>query len=256
MARGGGPTVAVTRTRSPTIAVSFSRRADRAPVTRLDRARRAFAGGGLDRFHGRIAAAGFASGEQTVVGAWHASPLGSFADVMWVRPDGHRVLLAPSHGVAAYVGSLYAFDEVRVVEVSGTATAAGLDVHAGPVRVSLTAGPRTWRSWVFAARPRPLRRSPAWIGVEDRLVGPLGTVLLGGAPGVRLAGDTPGGRREWYSIDDHRPLVDGRVEVDGADGGTLTSLRPGLGVGLSDFPSAPAIVTLTTLIEPAPAGAD
>ena len=205
----------------------------------------------LDRFHGRITAAAFASGEQLVIGAWHGSPFGPFADVMWVRPDGHRVLLAPSDEIAGYVGSLYAFDEVRVVPVIGRATATSVAVDAGPVEVRLTAGPRTWRSWVFAARPRRLRRWPGWIEFEDRLVGPLGSFLLGGAPGVRLAGRTPGGVREWYSIDDHRPVVAGALRIDGVDAGVLSELRPGLGVGLSDFPDAPASVTLTTLIEPA-----
>jgi hypothetical protein len=212
--------------------------------------RHAVTGDGLDRFHGRIAAAGFATGEQVVVGAWHTSPLGPIADVMWVRPSGHRILLAPSDAVAAYIGSLYAFDEVRVTPVSGRVTATRVEVHAGDLALRLDAGPRTWRSWVFAARPRLLRRAPAWIALENRLVGPFGTLLLGGAEGVRLTGITPGGRREWYSIDDHRPLPDGTLRVAGDDAGPLAPLRPGLGVGLSDFPAAPALVTLTTLIEP------
>lgn len=185
-----------------------------------------------------------------VVGAWHASPLGPLADVMWVDPDGHRVLLAPTDAVADYVGGLYAFDEVRLVPVTGRVDARSVHLRAGPLQLCLAAGARTWRSWVFALRPRRLRRSPAWIAVEDRLVAPLGPLLLGGAPGVRLAGPTPGGRHEWYSIDDHRHLASGHLVVDDEDAGVLAPLRAGLGVGLSDFPTAAALVTLTTLIEP------
>ena len=205
----------------------------------------------LDRFEGMIAAGGFASGEQTVVGLWRDSPLGSFVDVMWFRPDGHRVLLAPNEAVADYVSTVYDFDEVRAVAVRGGWTGEAVDVEAGPVHVQLVAGHRNWRSWLFGARPRFLRRQRWWIELEDRLVAPLGDPLLGGAEGVALSGTTSSGRREWYSIDDHRWIVRGRLTVDGDDAGELTELRPGLRVGVSDFPTRPALVNVVTLIESA-----
>ena len=180
---------------------------------------------------------------------WGRSPLGSFVDVMWVRPDGERVLLAPSREVRDYVGGVYAFDREEVVAVRGGWDGHRVEVTAGPVHVRLDPSRRDWRSWVFALRPRPLRRSPAWLNVEDRLVGPLGWLLLGGAAGVRVSGLTPGGRREWYSTDDYRRVADGSLEVDGRDAGVLTDLRPDLGVGLSAFPTRPAFVQLVTLIE-------
>jgi hypothetical protein len=204
----------------------------------------------LQRFSGMIGAAGFGSGEQVVVGAWRRSPLGSFVDVMWVRPSGERVLLAPRPEVEGYVSSLYTFERTEVVAVTGGWTGDRLEVRAGPLHLTLHPGPRDWRSWLFAARPRPLRRSPAWLGLEDRLVAPLGGLLLGGTDGVRLAGRAPGGQREWYGIDDYRPLVRGRLEVDGADAGPLTDLRADLGVGLSAFPTRPALAYVETLVEP------
>jgi hypothetical protein len=219
----------------------------RGPSTRLGRQ---LTGRGLDRFVGAIAAGGFASGDQVVVGLWHASPIGPFADVMWVRPDGERVLLAPRREVRGLVTSLYAFDEARVVPVSGGWDGTGIDLAAGPLHLRLVPAARGWDSWVFAARPGPLRRSPAWIALEDRLVGPLGGMLLDGAEGVALTGVTPGGAREWYSITDRRPLRSGTLVVGRAHAGDLRPLRPGLGVGLSDFPSQPALVHVTTLIEP------
>lgn len=203
----------------------------------------------LERFVGRIAAAGHPGGDQLVVGAWHATPVGPFADVMWVRRDGHRTLLAPHQAAADEITVLYRFDTVRIVPVTGRVDATSVTVDAGPVRLRLAAGPRRWASWVFAARPKALRQRPGWIALEDRLVEPLGPLLLGGAPGVRLTGTTPTGRREWYSVDDHRDLVAGTVAVDG-DEGRLARLRPDLGVGLSAFPTRPALVTLTTLIAP------
>ncbi|MTV23824.1 hypothetical protein FTX61_00075 [Nitriliruptoraceae bacterium ZYF776] len=211
---------------------------------------------GLDRWSGRIAAAGWSSGHQTVVGMWHATPLDRpVVDVMWVDPDGRRTLLAPSTAAATAIADLYAFDAVRVVAIRGGADADRVHVEAGPLTVDLQLAPRDWRSWLFATRPRALRRSPAWIAVEDRLVPWLAGPLLGGAPGVRLAGPTPGGRHEWYGIDDYRPVRTGALTVEGRPAGTLGPLRQGLGVGLSDFPTHPALCHVTTLIEaPGPDG--
>jgi hypothetical protein len=66
------------------------------------------------RFDGFIAGLGTAAGLRAVVGRWLRSPLGSFTDVMVELPDGHRVLLAPSADVAAFVAGTYIFDEVHV----------------------------------------------------------------------------------------------------------------------------------------------
>jgi hypothetical protein len=125
-----------------------------------------------------------------------------------------------------------------------------VEVEAGPLTVRLHAGARDWRSWLFAARPRLLRRSPAWLSLEDALVEPLGGRLLGGVDGVHLAGRAPGGQREWYGIDDYRPLTAASVSVEGGDVGHLAPLRPHLGVGRSSFPTVPAWFAVTTLIEP------
>ncbi len=48
------------------------------------------------RFEGYIAGLGSTSGTRLVVGCWERSPLGAFADLMIERPDGHRLLIAPS----------------------------------------------------------------------------------------------------------------------------------------------------------------
>lgn len=204
---------------------------------------------GLQRFTGMIAAGGFAGGEQVVVGLWRASPLGPFVDVMWVRPDGERVLLAPSDPVRRYVAELYTFERTAVAPVHGGWNGQHVSVSAGPLELELHPAARDWRSWLFAARPRPLRRSPAWLTVEGRLVAPLGGLLLGGVDGVRLAGTAPGGQREWYGIDDYRALRSGSLQVDGVDAGPLTALRADLGVGMSAFPTQPALVNVVTLVE-------
>jgi len=156
-----------------------------------------------DLFEGCIAGGGFASGHAVIIGAWRTSPFGTFVDVMWRRPDGERVLLAPTPSVASYV----------------------------------------------ALRPRFLRRRPWWIRVEDRLARPVVGLLIGGGQGVRAAGIAPGGQREYYSVDDYRRVVAGELSVDGRDAGTLGPLPADLGVGLSAFPTVPAVAYVGTIIE-------
>ena len=74
-------------------------------------------GSNLMIFRGRITSSGFESGDSLVIGDWIESPLGSFTNIMWSKPDGRRVLLSPSPEHADFVSSLYYFDEVVVTEI-------------------------------------------------------------------------------------------------------------------------------------------
>ena len=201
-----------------------------------------------ERFVGCISAAAFASGDAVVVGAWAASPLGRLVDVMWVRPDGRRVLLAPTPDAAEYIAGLYDFDDVRVVPVTGGWDGAATAVEAGPLRVRIVAGRRDARSWLFALRPTALLRRPAWVRLEDVLARPFVGRLIGGAAGVRATGVAPGGQRECYGARDYRPAVDARLRVDGRDAGAMHDLPADLGIGLSSFPTRPAVVHVITSI--------
>ncbi|WP_419554432.1 hypothetical protein [Candidatus Poriferisodalis sp.] len=65
----------------------------------------------METLRGSITSVGFASGHRFVIGDWPHSPIGPFADVMWARPDGKRVLLGEASATACIV-SVYPFDEV------------------------------------------------------------------------------------------------------------------------------------------------
>jgi hypothetical protein len=201
------------------------------------------------RFKGLIAGARFGPGENVVIGCWRRSPFGRAVDVMWVRPDGRRILLAPDARVADYISGLYAFDEVRTVPVRGGWDGRVVAVEAGPLRIHLEPGTRDWRSWLFAARPALLRRQPWWVAAEDRLARPVVGRIIGGGDGVRAAGVAPGGQREWYSVADYRPVATGELTLDGRGCGPLGALSPRLGVGLSSFPTQPAVVHVDVTVE-------
>ena len=71
----------------------------------------------MEIFTGRITSTGFSSGDRIVIGDWHDSPIGSFTNIMWAKPDGTRVLLSPSEKHAKYVSDLYNFESVEITDI-------------------------------------------------------------------------------------------------------------------------------------------
>jgi hypothetical protein len=193
------------------------------------------------RFEGAIAGMGTRAGVRVVVGHWAASPYGPVSDVMVERPDGHRLLLAPTPALARFVADTYAFDEVRVVPVTVTAGPDRWAVTAGPLELRFRLGRRGWRGWLLRAVPAPLARHPAWIALVD-----LPARLL---PGVRTRGTAGNGRREWYGVRDLRPIVALTARLDGHDLGPLAPVDPPVRFGFGSTPRHPALVRVTTTVE-------
>ena len=175
---------------------------------------------------GAISSCGFASGDRFVVGRWDRSPIGSTIDVMWARPDGTRVLLAPDQATADFVTSVYRFDEVRVVDITFDATADTLRLEAGPLRLHLAAGPAVL--W--------LPRRPLWFTrwVER----PFAYLLMR----VRTWGTSPTGVQEWYQAESCRFVRTASASIDGVDLGARAQLSPACGFGFSESPRWPSIV--------------
>jgi hypothetical protein len=208
-------------------------------------------------FDGHIMGASFASGDRIVAGRWFRSPFGAFADVMWCRPDGRRVLLAPDVRVRDFVAGHYAFDELSIEEVRVERTGDGaIEATAGPVRLVLRTRPAGPASTLLAMRPRRLRTWRPWISLEDRALRPLVQPLFAAA-GVRTTGVTLAGAREWYAIHDLHE-ADADATIDRADLGAPVACPPA-GFGFSEFPQQPAIVRVTSMFaeaaaRPSPAG--
>jgi hypothetical protein len=196
-------------------------------------------------FDGHIMGASFASGDRIVAGRWCRSPFGAFADVMWCRPDGRRVLLAPDERVRDFVAGHYAFDELAIDDIRVERPGDGrIEATAGPVRLVLRARPPGPASTLLAMRPRRLRTWRPWISLEDLALRPLVQPLFVAAR-VRTTGVTFAGAREWYAIHDLRE-ADAEASVDGVDLGAPAACEPA-GFGFSEFPSQPAIVRVTSM---------
>lgn len=181
---------------------------------------------------GWICSAGFASGDRFVLGCWEESPVGPMADVMWARPGGERVLLAPTEDAARFITAVYRFDRVEVVTVDARLRAASLAVTAGALVVSMRGG-RGWRL--------PDGR-PAWF--TRWAEAPVARALLG----VRTFGVSPSGVREWYRAAEYRPVVDARASIGGKDLGALRPLRPLVRFGFSEPPRRPSMVRVRPLL--------
>jgi hypothetical protein len=149
------------------------------------------------RFRGAIAGVGTTGGVRVVVGRWPESPLGGFADAMVETAEGHRVLLAPTDEVAAFVAATYTFDEVRIEPVVVTdpadpaaGAARGWRLRSPSLDLDLVVGGRTALGRLLRAVPRRLAESPAWCSLTD----PVARVVL---RGVRTRGSTGRTSARW-----------------------------------------------------------
>ncbi|MFF4780987.1 hypothetical protein ACFY3E_06795 [Streptomyces griseorubiginosus] len=200
------------------------------------------------RFDGWIAGLGTGSGTRIVLGHWPRSPFGPFSDVMVERPDGERLLLAPTREVADFVSGTYVFDRVLVVPVDVRVAGETWSVLAGPLDLRFTTGRRGLLGLLLCAVPGVLARRPAWCALTS-----LPARLL--LPGVRTRGSAGAGRREWYGARDLRPVRAVSAVFEGVDLGAVAPVRPPVRFGFGSVPRQPSLTRVTTTVEPAPGDA-
>ncbi|MFB2596369.1 hypothetical protein ACEXQE_01110 [Herbiconiux sp. P17] len=196
------------------------------------------------RFAGRIAGFGTTSGTRIVLGLWETSPFGRFADAMIEDARGHRILLAPTDEVAAFIAATYAFDEVRVLPVARRRIDGGLALDASALSVRLRVGSVSPLGRVLRSVPPRLATHLGWL----RAIDPVARTLQ---PGVRTAGSAGGGRREFYGVTLARRIVWAEARLDGADLGAFAELDPPVRFGFASAPREPHLVdVVTTIREP------
>ena len=193
------------------------------------------------RFEGMIAGIGSESGTRVVVGHWPVSPMGSFSDVMVETAAGHRVLLAPTEEVAAFVAGTYTFDEVRVEPVRVVVDGPRWQVASPSLTLPLATGRTTLVGALLRLVPRPVATSPAWCALTD----PVAAVLL---RGVRTRGTAQEGRREYYGATGTRSVASASGSFDGTPLGALRPVDPPCRFGFSSTPRRPGVTTLVTTV--------
>jgi hypothetical protein len=193
------------------------------------------------RFHGQIAGVGSTSGVRVVVGWWHRTPLGSFADAMVESAGGHRLLLAPSAEVAGFIQSTYVFDEVRIEPISVTGDAGHWHVASPSLQLDLTVGGRMPLGRLLQAVPSRVAASPGWAGLVD----PVARVVL---RGVRTRGTALAGRREYYGATDLHAVTGLDGHFEGEPLGSLEPVDPPCRFGFSSTPRHPSVTTVVTTV--------
>ncbi len=195
-----------------------------------------------ERFTGRIAGVGSASGIRVVVGRWDDGPWGPFADVMLEDASGHRVLLAPSEQVREFVAATYSFDEEVIEPVAVTDTPDGWQVTTPSLSLRLVVGGRTPLGAALGLVPSRLATAPAWCGLID----PVARVVM---HGVRTRGTAGGDRREWYGATSVAAVTAIQGEWRGTDLGALAAVDPPCRFGFSSTPTRPSVTHVVTTIE-------
>ncbi|MBF4161070.1 hypothetical protein [Nocardioides acrostichi] len=193
------------------------------------------------RFEGAIAGVGSVSGVRVVVGRWHTSPLGSFADAMVATAARRRVLLAPNEEVADFVAATYSFDEVRIEPFAVTGPDDAWAVRSSSLHLDLEVGGRTPLGRLLSLVPDRLATSPAFCALTD----PVARVLM---RGVRTRGTAGGGRTEYYGATSHRALVASSGHFDGVELGALAPVYPEPGFGFSSTPRRPSVTEVVTTV--------
>ncbi len=182
---------------------------------------------------GTISSSAFASGDRFVIGHWPMSPIGPMADVMWTRPDDRRVLLAPNDETASFISRIYAFDEVVVGPLDVQSDGRRTTVSGAGLSIDLQGG--RLRPVPF---PRPL--------IVTRLIeAPIARALMG----VNTVGVSPTGAREWYQTRGWRWVSDGTAQIDDEDLGPPVAFTSPVGVGFSEPPRRPSIVSVNVTID-------
>ena len=187
----------------------------------------------LEIFAGRITSTGFSSGDRIVIGDWHESPIGSFTNIMWAKPDGTRVLLSPSEEHAKYVSDLYNFESVEITDIVVDRTHRGISIEGGGLSVDI--------SWGIAL-PIPIWR-PLWF------IATIESFFARVVFGTKTHGRTKNNRREWYSIRSISRILRAEASFDGHELGGAESFTTNACFGFSEPPSMPASVSLKSYIE-------
>ena len=201
-----------------------------------------------ERFTGRIAGVGSASGVRVVVGRWDEGPWGPFADLMVEDATGHRVLVAPDARTRDFVSATYAFDEVVITPVEVSDTPDGWHVASLPLELDLSVGGATPVGRLLRLVPARVATSPAWCTLTD----PVARLVM---RGVRTRGTAGQERREWYGATSARAVTALHGTWRGKDLGMLAPVDPPCRFGFSSTPRSPSVTGVVTTIERA-AGRD
>ena len=188
---------------------------------------------GLEYVVGTISSVAFASGDQFVIGCWQQTPVGAMSDVMWLDASGTRTLIASSEAAADYITGIYEFDEVKVADLDSSCSRRSTMVRGAGLALHLRSGRR-----IRFPRRRPL-------SITRLVEAPIARRLVG----VEVYGTTPTGAREWYQAAALSWVGSAIGTIGGDDLGSVVEVTRPMGVGFSNPPVRPSIVSIRVAIQ-------
>ena len=186
----------------------------------------------LDIFEGRITSSGFDTGDRIVVGSWKLSPFGEFSDIMWAKPDGQRVLIAPSKEIADYISAMYSFDKILIQEISTIENDRTLTLNCESMKLNF--------SWSKGLRI-PIKRSLLFIATVELFIA---RIFFS----TKTHGITRNGRKEWYAIDRLSKLKSAQAQIADQDLGQMAPIEAPCKFGFSEAPKKPSSCEVRTHI--------
>ena len=188
----------------------------------------------MDIFEGRITSCGFSSGDRIVIGTWRNTPFGSFSDIMWAKPDGSKVLIAPNEKIANYISSLYEFDIIQIEDLKVEDSGNMMKVETKDLNCHFE-----WsRGFSFLTKKRPL-----WFIASIEFF--FGWLIFG----TKTYGKTKNGKKEWYAVDRLSKLTFAKAEFKKNDLGEYKKFHPKANFGFSDPPKMPCSALVRSHIE-------
>ncbi len=188
----------------------------------------------MDIFEGRIVSCGFLSGDRLVIGSWKESPFGVFCDIMWSKPDGTNILIAPNKEIGEYISSMYNFDIVKIEEIKIEEGGNKIKLESEEINCTFE-----WNRGIpFLIKGRPL-----WFVSSFEYF--FGLLFFG----TRTHGKTKNGQNEWYMVDRFSKLTQAKATINREDLGEYTRFYPKANFGFSEPPRVPASVLVRSHIE-------
>ena len=151
---------------------------------------------------------------------------------MWAKPDGTRVLIAPSEELGDFVSSLYSFDEVIVSPMEIERTEKSIEVECDLGRVCMKWGLNV---------PLPFSR-PRWFIAN--IEAPFARLFFG----TKTHGITRNGRKEWYHVRGLSRMKSVELELEGRSSNQMTDMAPSACFGFSNPPRMPLSVRVDSHI--------
>ncbi|MDC0851570.1 hypothetical protein OAQ40_00745 [Euryarchaeota archaeon] len=188
----------------------------------------------MDIFEGRITSCGFSSGDRLVIGSWKKSPFGIFADIMWAKSDGTKVLIAPNKEIGNYISSMYNFDIIKIEEIKLEETQNMIKLETEDINCYFE-----WNKGI----PFIIKKRPLWFVASIEYF--FGWLMFR----TKTHGKTKDGKEEWYVVDRLSKLTLAKAFIGDKNLGEFTDFYPKANFGFSDPPKMPSSVLVRSHIK-------